>query len=392
MPFLASGPDEVTILVGKNQFRGWQTVSISKSCESMPNSWSVSASAEFLQGDGLAGTRPGQPCLIHIGADLVITGWIDRRSILIDAHNHLVTISGRGITRNLVDCSADLVNDPSLRGGMFNSPNVQDVAQKLCKAYGITVKSAVADLGIPIRGYQVPLGETPYQVIESCARYAGFLVYEDETGALVLDRVGTRKHASGFSLPGNIEAISAEQSVDQRYSEYLVVWYGIDQLADLSDLANRRAVRLDTTLGEYRQKVIVSEQVAPAPEGGPPVGNDWIATQRANWEFARRYGRGQGTSITCDSWRDSKGALWTPNWLATVDAPKADISGAVWIIGSVTYRKDMSGTHADLVLMPPDAFMPDPNPLNLFDAELSRSPQVSQSPTPPSTSPPTSGP
>jgi len=104
MPFLASGPDEVTILVGKNQFRGWQTVSISKSCESMPNSWSVSASAEFLQGDGLAGTRPGQPCLIHIGADLVITGWIDRRSILIDAHNHLVTISGRGITRNLVDC------------------------------------------------------------------------------------------------------------------------------------------------------------------------------------------------------------------------------------------------------------------------------------------------
>jgi hypothetical protein len=48
----------------------------------------------------------------------------------------------------------------------------------------------------------------------------------------------------------------------------------------------------------------------------------------------------------------------------------------------------MSGTHADLVLMPPDAFDPDPNPLNLFDNELWNSPRVSQSPAPSSTNPP----
>ena len=70
---------------------------------------------------------------------------------------------------------------------------------------------------------------------------------------------------------------------------------------------------------------------------------------------------------------------------ARIDAPAADITGAQWIIGSVTYRKDMSGTHADLILMPPDAFQPDPNPLNLFDAEVMRSPQVSQSPAPATT-------
>jgi hypothetical protein len=83
----------------------------------MPNNWSLTASAEFLQGAALAGTRPGQPCLITIGSDLVITGKIDRRSIPINARNHQVTFSGRGITRNLVDCSADLLNDPGNRGG-----------------------------------------------------------------------------------------------------------------------------------------------------------------------------------------------------------------------------------------------------------------------------------
>ena len=381
--FLASNPDDVTIIVGTHQLSGWQTVNIGKSCEFMPNNWAVTASAQFLQGDALAATRPGQSCLIYIGSDLVITGWIDRRAIPIGPRQHQVLLSGRGITCNLVDCSADLVNDPALKGGMINGVNTLGVAQTLCKAYGIVARSEVADLGPAIPAFQVMLGETPYQIIESMARYAGFLVYEDENGALVLDRVGSKVHASGFSLPGNIEAINAERSVDQRYSDYLIVWYGVDQLADLGSLTNRRASKKDTTLGEYRLKIIVSEQTAPSPNAAQQaVANDAIATQRANWEFARRYGRSQAASLTCDSWRDIAGTLWTPNMLAPIDASAADITGAKWIIGSVTYRKDMSGTHADLILMPPDAFQPDPNPLNLFDAEVMRSPQVAQSPAP----------
>ena len=385
---LGSGPDDVTIQVGSNRFVGWQNVSISRSCESMPNNWSLTASAEFLQGAALAGTRPGQSCLIYIGSDLVITGKIDRRSIPIDARNHQVTLSGRGITRNLVDCSADLLNDPGIRGGQINGANALDVAAKLCKAYGITARSAVSDLGIAIPSFQVPLGETPYQIIESVARYAGYLVYEDVFGRLVLDRIGTSQHASGFTLPGNVEAINGERSVDGRFSTYVVVYSGVDQTADLGGLANRRATILDDTLGEYRLRIIVSEQIAPTPAGQQTIDNDAIAKQRANWEKARRIGRSQGASITCDSWRDSNGTLWTPNWLATIDAPAADISNATWIIGSLSFRKDMSGTHTDLILMPPDAFSPEPNPLNLFDAELTNAPQTSQAPAPPSTSTP----
>ena len=93
----ASGPDDVSIQVGTNRFQGWQTVSISKSCESMPNTWSVTASTEFLQGSALAGTRPGQSCLIYIGSDLVITSWIDRRSILRTILDFSTVVSQFGI-------------------------------------------------------------------------------------------------------------------------------------------------------------------------------------------------------------------------------------------------------------------------------------------------------
>ncbi len=114
---LDSNPDDVPIQVGSNRFVGWQNETISRSCESMPNYWSLTASAEFRQGAALAGTRPGQSCLITIGSDLVITGKIDRRSIAVDARNHQVTLSDHGIARNLVDCSPDLLNDPGIRGG-----------------------------------------------------------------------------------------------------------------------------------------------------------------------------------------------------------------------------------------------------------------------------------
>ncbi len=202
-------------------------------------------SSEFLQdangacGDAARVNRR----LIYIGSDLVITGWIDRRSIPIDAHNHTVMLSGRGITRNLVDCSADLAHDPNVHGGMINGVSTLGVATTLAGSCRIKARMGVPgmDPGIPIPQFQVMLGETPYQIIESIARYAGFLVYEDQNGTLVLDRVGTQVHASGFSLPGNIEGINAERSVDQRYSEYLVVWFGVDQLTDLGALAQSSA-------------------------------------------------------------------------------------------------------------------------------------------------------
>lgn len=377
--------NEVTVQVGGTNFKGWQNVSITRSCESMPNSFTVTAASAFLQGPGLAGTAPDRACNVLIGTDTVITGWIDRRVITADRGSHSVTLSGRGICRNLVDCSANIddPNDPAIKGGMINAKNTLDLAQKLCHAFKIEAYSAVPDLGIPILTFQVALGETPYEIIESVARYAGYLVYEDQNGALVLDRVGTKSMASGFAMPGNIEAISAERSVDGRYTDYIVTWYGIDTLSEPSPLGNQRATAKDKFVAGYRPLIRVSAQISPAYDVGLAM---------ANWEYARRRGRSQAVSITCDSWRDGDrdagtGKLWTPNMLAPIEAPGADITGANWIISSVVFRKDMSGTHADLVLMPPSAFEPQPNPLNLWDNELMGKPPTSQSPAPPSTNP-----
>ena len=364
---LSDDPDEVSIRVKGVDFKGWESVTITRSCEAIPNAFSLTASSEYLQGEALTGTRPEQECEIYIGNDIVITGWIDRRSISIDANNDRVTISGRGKTRNLVDCSTAFWVDPDLQGGQLRATDMVDLATQVSKYYKVAVRAAVeGDRGPPIVAIQVSLNETPYQIIESCARYTAFLVYEDAKGMLVLDRVGKVPMASGFNMPGNIEVINAERSTDGRYSEYYVVWNPVNNYIQVNEKANQRAYAKDDEIKaiENRLKVMAMSAVVPA-DVMPDFGQ-----RMADWERNRRYGRSQAAMITCDSWRDEKGELWQPNRLARIEAPRADIVGADWIIGTVTYRKDLSGTHTDLVLMPPLAFSPEPSPLNLFPQQL----------------------
>jgi prophage tail gpP-like protein len=127
-----------------------------------------------------------------------------------------------------------------------------------------------------------------------------------------------------------------------------------------------------------RVRIIVSEQLDPTAGASDLE----FGLQRANWEMARRIGRSQSIALTCDSWRDTAGKLWTPNRLATVDVPNAYLNNLEWAIGTVTYRKDASGTHADVVLMPKEAFSVQPTTLYLYDREATQTPPASQNPTP----------
>ena len=379
--------NDIAIVIGNNTISGWGAVSITRSVELFPNSFTVTAADPYF-GDATQATTfpggPGEKCRVYIGTDLVVTGYVDRYGVSISTGAHQIVISGRGLCEDLTDCSADLLNSPDVQGATITAANALDLAQKLCKSFNITARCAVSDLGKPIGPFTVALGETSYEIIERVARFAGYLVYEDEKGALVLDRVGTNKMASGFAMPGNIEAASSTLSIDQRFSQYTVVWSTVNQYADVNPIANNRADVKDSTMPRYRPRIIVSEQTDPDYD---------IAVARANWEWARRIGRSQAIGLTCDSWRDSDGTLWTPNCLASIDAPALKITNAEWIIGTVTFRKDQSGTHADLILMPPEAFQPEPAPLYLWDRELMHANQSSQDPAPPSTngSPPGSG-
>jgi prophage tail gpP-like protein len=365
VPATDSGGD-VAIWVRQQKISGWQSVQITRSIETCPNHFSLSMTEVYPTDPTRILVQPGEPCQIYIGNDLVINGYVDRVTIHIGPAEHTVEVSGRGRCQDLVDCSADLLKPNSkVQGGTITATDVVDLAKQLCDDFGIDVICNATDRGPPIRSLTVGLGETPFQVIEKVARYAGFLIYEDEHANLMLDRVGTRPMASGFAQGVNVEAAAVTFSTDQRFTDYTIVYSTIDQVQEGADqnVWNRRADTVDASLaklGRKRPWIIASTQNDLRPE---------YAQRMVNWEAVRRYGRSQAVQLSCDSWRDSQRRLWQPNWLAPLDLPALKLKNP-WIIATVTFRKDVAGTHADLLLMPPAAFAVQPNPLTLFDPEL----------------------
>ena len=392
------GPDDVSITVGTTKIAGWETVEIGRSAESCPNHFTLTMTEEFSNDPSRILARPGQPCEVRIGTTLVLTGYIDRYAAKIGPASHDVTITGRGICEDLVDCSADPNTKGVIIGGSTIATDALDLAKKLCVPFNIDAivneANVTGKVSLPILPFQIALGDTPYQIIEQVARYTGLLVYEDEFGRLVLDRIGTQKMGSGFVQGDNVEGASMSLSVDERFTSLTIVFSPINQLdmtpssimnvygGAVASVTNQRSPPFNDNAfaaqiyPRKRPRIVVSMQ---------NDGSSDFAARMAAWEMNRRIGRSQAVQLTCDSWRDKNGLLWQPNWLANVHLPALKLVNKTWIIGDVVFRKDQGGTHADLVLMPPEAYSVQPAPLNVFDYEGASGLPTSQSPAPPTT-------
>lgn len=195
-------------------------------------------------------------------------------------------------------------------------------------------------------------GESAYEIIERVCRWRGLLAYELPDGSLYLAQVGTTQAASGFTQGQNVQAASAEFSIDQRFSTYQCFSQSVATFAEEGWGGYAFYVAADNLVPRNRKRYIIAETGG----WGEP-----ICQQRAIWERNRRWGRSNALTLTTDSWRDSAGTLWTPNTLVPLSLPGLKVpQGVTWLIGDVTYHLNENGTTADLVIMPPEAFSPEP--------------------------------
>lgn len=296
--------------------------------------------------------QPGDECLLAIGGDPVVVGYVDRVVPSISANMHEIRVTGRGKCQDLLDCAALW---PS---GQISNCTVLDIAAKLGEPYGISVSCDV--MGLPIIPQQnIMLGETAYEIIERSARFSALLVYEDRYGKLRLSRATESDvMASGVQEGVNLESASVERSMDQRFSDIACVMIGTNNLQDLNAVNQPVYHALDENVPRFRNRIIIAE----AGELGWGVGK-----QRADWEVARRLGRSEVVRLFVDNWRDVNGSLWEPNKLIDVLIPSLKVSGdqqgtqpVRYLIAEVTYHLGLEGTHAELTLMSPEAFKPQP--------------------------------
>jgi prophage tail gpP-like protein len=341
--------DSVSLVVGTTgaALRGWTDVRVTRGIERMPSDFGIGMTERFTDAS-LVTVTAGDPFQLLIGADVVMTGYVDTVTGQLAEESHTISVAGRSRCADLVDCAAEWA------GMQIMNSDLLQIATRLVAPYeGLQVICDIDDLPM-LMAQNISLGETPWAVIERNARFSAALVYDNPEGNLVLTRVKNDEAAGGLFEGVNVERASVTFSMVDRFSEYVAVQMALDMFGDISGGSMNVITRIaDTMVPRRRQRVIVAENVSA-------IGVE-VAAQRAAWEMNRRTARGSVVSITTDSWRDSGGTLWTPNTLVHVKLPTLKLADATLLIGDVTYRlDDTGGTHADLSLMPPDAFAPEP--------------------------------
>lgn len=349
--------EDLTLKVNGASLSGWQSIRVTRGIERCPSDFDIEMTERYPGDANAFVVQPGDACQVLLGYDLVITGYIDRLNPSIDRGAHTIRVVGRGKCADLVDCAAEWP------GGQITGSSAFSIAKKLAEPYGvfsdgrpsnrIIVSTDVSDVGPIIPQFSLILGTTAFSLIERVCRYAALLAYEEADGNLFLTRAGSDVAASGLVQGQNVQRASIEFSMDQRYSEVYAYIQSFDTFQDTGDLGNLKYIRADPNVARHRRMVVIAES----------GDSDFhILEQRTAWEIARRFGRSNQLHVTVDSWRDGAGVLWTPNTIVPVSIPALKLKAdAKWLLSEVTYsRNSSSGTTADLVLMPPEAFIPQP--------------------------------
>jgi prophage tail gpP-like protein len=242
--------NKAKLLVGWRQFQNWRELRISRSIEAAASDFVFSCTLHPKMEMPDFKIFPGEPCSVSIGEDLLLTGHVDDVSQSYDAHHRTVSISGRSLTADLIDCSAREVP------GCYFGLKLERIGEMLAEPYRVPVRAEV-DTGPHIPVFKVHPGESVHAAIERHARAQGVIVTDDEKGALVLTRAGAHRSPTKLALGRNVLSADAHFSHRDRYSLYVVKgqqgqrMFAHEGMAEVDELAHPEG-----GLGRYRRRPV----------------------------------------------------------------------------------------------------------------------------------------
>lgn len=331
--------DNTAILtVNGQQYGGWENISITRSIEQISSTFDLRLSERWPGQEDGRPIRPGEPCTVELGGEVVITGYIDDVLPEYGNDSHPLAITGRDRTGDLVDCSV------LPAGKQWKNRTISQIAADICAPFSVKVK-AVGDMGKPFPRFTCQHGETAFEALDRAARQIGVLLVADGKGGLVLTRAGTERCPTPLVEGENIKLGKGELSQRDRHSKYIIRTEnpGTDDSTPAQN-TGAEAVSTDPNVKRYRPLIILSEDVGHSQE----------LLKRAKWEANVRIGRGSRATITVQGWRHAAG-LWQPNTLVSVKSPMLYLDMEM-LIASVTYVLGEDGTTCELSLCNPQAF------------------------------------
>lgn len=332
----------VRLEVAGTQFAGWKKVEITAGLDRAARDFSLEVTDKF-PGEAVAlvarRIEPGELCKVWIGADLVLTGFVDATPVSYDGRSVSLAVKGRSRTADLVDCS--VVNLP----GQWSNRKAEDIARDMAGQYGVSVICA-ADTGAVLPDHQVQQGETVMASLSRILSLRQLLATDDAAGNLVICRAGSGNASTPLVLGDNILSASAELDAKDRFSEYIVRGQAAGgDLAFASQVSGLEGKATDP--GVKRRRVLIKTADGNA--------DTEMCRKEAAWEGAHRAGKAFETTYTVQGWRQSDGRLWLPNQMVMVRDSVIGFNLSL-LIGEVTYSLSDQGSFAKLKVAPKGAW------------------------------------
>lgn len=337
--------NNVTLRVDNKEWRGWTRVRIGAGIERLARDFSVDITRRWPGDEGGTSLEPGiqngARVEVLIGDDRVLTGWVEATPVKYDAKSVTLTISGRSLTADLIDCSAQATQ--------FNGRSLIRIAEALAGPFNITVVNAGAP-ALPIPGVQPGYGETVLAVLNKMLGQQPALIYDNALGEMVIGRPGGELATTALVFGHNILSASADKSVSGRFSVYQVAGQraGNNENFAAATTSGVRAKSSDPLITRYR------------PLHLRQSGQATIASciQRAEFEARRRAAKTDGATYVVPGWRQGDGTLWQPNQRVIVSDPNCGFDRRELLIAETIYTQDQNGIRTELKVGPVDSWLP----------------------------------
>lgn len=358
-------PDEVTITIGAHEFAGFDEFTLESSVDNLADGFVFTAPFDPSNADWDAQTDPFkyQGVQIKIGGELALTGILDKPKFVDGVEASTVTLEGRSLSGQLIDCSIDASDYE------FTGLKLSEIARKLCKPFGIAVvvgvdtvekRVTVNDVKMSAtyggRDYaynetvlentlqeaKAKIGQKAYDFLNSLANRKRILLTSDPSGRLVLRQPAGTSKPVGAIIAGTSPYISGEATYDgsARFSLYKVL-YQEPGTPDVIGEASDPGVRL------YRP-LVDTESESEALDTVSPV------------QFVRAHALAKcvGITVTLAGWRNAAGLLWRKTDVVTLLAPKLKVKKeSAFVVAGVTLKKSAKdGKTAVLRLVLPGTY------------------------------------
>lgn len=337
--------DAVLLRVNGIDYGGWKEVEIIAGIERTARDFSLAITQQWPGETNIPRrVKQGDVCEVFIGADKMLTGYVDATPIRYDANTVSVGVKGRSKTADLVDCSA------LHSTGQWRGRKVERIAADLAAVYGIEV-TAEASTGNAISEHQIQPGETAFECIDRLLTLRQLLATDDANGRLVFINAGSGGRATtALKVGENILTGDAPLDYKDVFSEYQVkgqrAGNDYDSGATVSEIT-ATAKNNNAT----RRRVLMIRQTGQA-DGA-------TCADRARYENLHRAAKALETTYTVQGWRQGDGSLWLPNQLVRVIDPVIGYDTEMLIV-EVAYRIGEQGTTASLKVAPKEGFIPAP--------------------------------